>query len=677
MSMIKITEQKEVFEAFKCYPWESDRVFQQGLQNILKNMPKADSNQVKGDQDELLEDLQLIRAKHFYFTRFQQNFDLEKYLEYEIEKLNKKQKVISDEQQEELFKRLENYDYENDVEYKKGLPSIIHGWLEQQSKSGLWDKDRLDQEFLKAKAFYYTSRVEKVDLSAYFMWKSKKDQANKPACPFASLWQNKSKVGPADQINASSFVVVQKPKGSGAETITLSSPKSQNILTYDRLNDLKEAIKESENDAQVMSLFITATVADSSNSLDIVSEQRIQTKDTKVISSGLAYNETSLMVSGSELRQVSLAKLAQGYYDTVHSIIQGQTSRLIVTFSNGEIPLNAVYLTLCASFLRVVTEHGLLNFSLLTSHAPIPPLLLLTMMRNRTTASGKHLPNGFELYLALSSPEYGKLRGPELLRLGLVDVFIPEAKLSDAFETAKSMSVCPPPETHSAIQLALAIHHAYAGPNRFQVWEELIEKVFGAAESFDDLKDRLEAIGNNWSKTILAYWDTLPPVLLRVIFKAVKEYSNKEPLELLVLEQKLNEKWRHTDDYKEWLRSKNAWVHDAEQINNLVDTFYFGEDLELSDEEVVVYKAPQETQEDADMPGVCPVTGKKSTAAVCPVTGASNSNNVYPVNGQSASAESFSDNNANGCPFSNKSISQEFTDMPPGVCPVTFQGATA
>lgn len=86
-------------------------------------------------------------------NRFQQKFDLEEYMKYEAEKLDRK----VDEQQEELFNQVQDYDYDNDVDYTKGLPNIIHGWLGQQSKTGLWDKEKLELEFLKAKAFYYNA----------------------------------------------------------------------------------------------------------------------------------------------------------------------------------------------------------------------------------------------------------------------------------------------------------------------------------------------------------------------------------------------------------------------------------------------------------------------------------------------------------------------------------------
>jgi hypothetical protein len=316
-------------------------------------------------------------------------------------------------------------------------------------------------------------RIEKVNLDDYFTWKTKKNETTQPTCPYAILWQKKV-TGPVDQINGSSFIVTEK---NGALIITFSSPKSQNIFSVSRLQDLESALIDGINDSEVTSLFMTATVTDSSHPDQ--DNQLIETNDTKILSCGLAYDQTSKLVSGSELRQVSLDKLADTYYHLVHDLVQ--CNKLTVTFSNGQMPLNAVYLTLCLGFMRVITEHALLVLTLELSHAPIPPLLLLAMARARTNGT-KPLPAGMELYLALAAPEYSKLRGPEIIRLGLADVFVPEAKLSDAFTTAKNMAVCPPPDTNASIQLALSIHHTYSGPNRLAAWEETIEKVFGVSK---------------------------------------------------------------------------------------------------------------------------------------------------------------------------------------------------
>lgn len=171
-------------------------------------------------------------------------------------------------------------------------------------------------------------------------------------------------------------------------------------------------------------------------------------------------------------------------------------------------------------------------------------------------------------------------------------------------------------------------------------------------ESFEILQSRLKETNNTWSNNILKHWETLPPTLLKVIFKAVTELKDKSPLEILDLEKQLNAKWRQTDDYQKWLESGTEWV-----TSDNVD-FYFDK-LEMPDtDDVVVYEAPQETQDETPM--VCPVTGQ-SSGAVCPVTGQSSAASAScPVTGQSSTG----DDSAAVCPATGKTAST-------AVCPVS------
>ncbi|KAI8078326.1 hypothetical protein BDF21DRAFT_452671 [Thamnidium elegans] len=635
---------EKVYETFNRYPWDTDKLFQAGLDSIIETIPKT-------NQDDLVEQAQLLKAKHFYFSRFQQDFDLESYLQYEQEKLDQKRN-------QQQFDRLEKYDYDHDEDYTKGLPNIIRGWVQDQTVNGLWDKEKLQLEFSKAKAFYYVARVEKVDLNAYFSYKAKKEQQNKPACPFANKWMNKGKLGPVKQTNGVSFVVTERTQGP--ETITLSSPKTKNILSTHRLKDIQSALNKAEANSNVTSIFVTTTVADTSNPFEI--NERIETKDTKLMSCGLAYNETAALGSDTN-RQVSINHLSTTYYNLVRSVLARKDPKLIVTFSNGQIPLNAAYLTLCLGFMRVITEHSLLVFTLDLSHAPIPPLLLLATAcgRARTT---KPLPAGLDLYLALAAPDYAKLRGPELVYLGLADTFVPETKLADTFDIAKNMAICTAPDTNASIQLALAIHHTYSGPNRLTVWEKYIESVFGAATSFEDLKQRLESHNTPWSKNILKHWSTLPPTLLDVIFKAVKQCQTlTNPIKILDLEKKLNQRWRQSKDYQQWIDGKQDWV-------DTCTDFYLEQDenVDLDQELVLVYEVPQQVEEEEEETVVCPVTGQKSAGSICPVKGMQEVQIKCPVTGQ------VSVDGTTTCPASGQ---QEPAKCPvtdnSGVCPVSGQ----
>ncbi|KAI8339297.1 hypothetical protein BD560DRAFT_412610 [Blakeslea trispora] len=598
---------ERIYEEFDSYPWSSDKEFQEGLGHI-QGSHKINNNG----------DLELLRAKHFYFSKFKHRFDLEGYLMYKSKKEN--------EEQEASFKRMEAYDFDNDREYISKLPAIIHDWLEQQSK-GLWDKEKLDTEFAKAKAFYYNSQIEKINLDAYFVWKASLQQTDKVVCPYANLWQNKSKASPVEQINGASFIMSDKPKGSGAEIITLSSPKSQNVLSVDRLYEFDACIREGIHDSQVTSLFISTTIADTSVP-DSVDTQVIRTYDTKIVSKGLAYQETSDIVSGSDLRQNSLHKISDAYMSTVKTLLDPSFSKLIVSVSNGEVPLNSVYLLLNSRYMRIITENALLDFQLKVSHAPIPPLLLFSMARAR---SKQPLPAAFDMYLSLAAPSHSRLRGPELLKLSLADAFVPEAKIGDAIDMAKKLAVCPAPDTSAAVQLAMATYHTYAGPDRFSVWENSIKATFEDAKTFDELVARLQQTDNNWSKAILNHWKTLPPVLLRVIFRAVRDSSNMNPIEVLDLESRLNAKWRQTKDYRLWLQNQSTWT--SEDLDKEVD-FYF-DALELPEsQDNVVYHAPQPKE---DHIAVCPVTGQKAESGnACPVASIQK---ACPVTGKTSSSK--------------------------------------
>lgn len=139
------------------------------------------------------------------------------------------------------------------------------------------------------------------------------------------------------------------------------------------------------------------------------------------------------------------------------------------------------------------------------------------------------------------------------------------------------------------------------------------------------------------------HWKTLPRTLLKVIFRAVQQCKDMAPFEILKLEKNLNSKWRQTNDYKEWLRSKNTWSDDTS-----VD-FYFEEVQETDTSEAVVYEAVQEQTAEA----VCPVTGQKATQTACPFSKEMQTT-ACPVTGQKESDLESTE----GCPF-NKNLTLE------------------
>lgn len=65
-------EQRRIYDDFACYPWESDTVFQAGLDNILQNLPQEGNDALlipQDDSEQARKELRLLQAKHFYYTR--------------------------------------------------------------------------------------------------------------------------------------------------------------------------------------------------------------------------------------------------------------------------------------------------------------------------------------------------------------------------------------------------------------------------------------------------------------------------------------------------------------------------------------------------------------------------------------------------------------------------------
>ncbi|KAG2226621.1 hypothetical protein INT45_005107 [Circinella minor] len=670
--------QRQTFDSFNEYPWASDGVFQAGLDNILQGLPKdidVDSSSLTKTE---LENRQLLRAKHFFFTRFRQPFNLNEYLEYE--------KIKSVPVEESLaikaYRRLEVYNFENDTKFLSGLPTIIHGWVKKQQNGNNWDKAKMDEEYLKAKAFYYSACVESIDVLDYLAWTKDRKEASQPACPFAHMWQNKKGSEDATENksnNDNTFVFTEESKVTGAATISFSGPKSGNVLTIDRLKELNNELVKAENNNQVTSSILRPIAALTStftiNSANI-SNGQTTVKDGKSASVGLAFAETADKVESSDKKQgtllASLDAVSNAYYSFILSTFQQQ--KTTVTVFDAAIPSNASYIALWHGFVRVINENTLLDMGLQLSYAPVPPLLLLSLCRPRLANTKQPLPPGIEMYLALAPPELVRLRAPELLRMGLADIFVPDARLSDAVDGVKRMSMCPKPDTATALQLVLTAYHSYPGPDRLGVWETEIKETFGNAKTLEVLKNKLKELDNKWSKKILDHWKLLPPTLIEAIFKGVKACSEMDPAKVLDLERRLNHQWRRTKDFEQWYQTKNKKAEGEKEDVTAIEwdnegsvDFYFTEyddEDEKAEADVVIYEAPEEDK----VVGICPITGQRSDGgveAVCPITGQSTSNKekaVCPVTGQKE------ENGSSGCPVNGKNRLN-----PAAVCPVSGQ----
>ncbi|KAI8330076.1 hypothetical protein BC941DRAFT_475842 [Chlamydoabsidia padenii] len=651
-------EQKQIFENFRAYHWLEDKVFQSGVASILQSMSannnkqpttdcplNQDYNQFQPDTDPQ-NALQLLRAKHFYYSKFKEPFDFAQYLDFEKEQQQQQEAIAK-------YERMEVYDFDADDNYIRGLPTIIQNWVQQQIQGKVfWDKTHLEAEFVKAKAFYYSACVEKVNVVDYLTWKHNKERKEEPTCPFANLWQNKGKADLGPQVISDNYLSVKKSKFDGPTTITFASPQSKNMVTVDRIKEWESALMAAAKDEKVTSILMTATVAEQGNPLS----DRIETKDTKVISSGLAYDATyqQLKRKDQTLQQHALNYLGATYYNAIRRqhLASSSSTKPTFVFINGQIPLDAAYMSLWPGYLRVATEHVLFSCHLTLNHAPIPPLLLLQLCNRRTHKTA--LPVGWDLYVSLT-PEC--LRAPELLRLGLIDLFVPENQLNEAFSNAQRMALCPPPLTSTAVQLSL--HPSYPGPDRISTWKNEITDAFGL-RSFDDVLAKLRSMDNAWSQKILAHWQTLPPILLRAVFKAIQDSRTMTSAQdILDLEEKLGQQWRQSEDYQQFLQGGTKWQG---ELGNKDDAYPDKTQATDEKDEPFVYKVSEKDLVEVVSELVCPVTGQQS--AVCPVTGQQSA--VCPVTGQQSST-------TGGCSFSNQSSQAVAKKDNNDACTVTDQ----
>ncbi|KAL0094391.1 hypothetical protein F4703DRAFT_1014863 [Phycomyces blakesleeanus] len=641
------TLQKQTFQDFKTYPWNEDQAFQAYIVSTTKDLKanqqamnstepqnlidQSDIGKINSNtSNDVLQASELLKVKHSYYSRSKQPFGLEEFLAYEKQQQGPPVLESSKDNQKMAYERMDSYDYENDIKYQQSLPASVQAWINQRKDHSDWNKEVIEQEFLKAKAMYYILHVEPVDVAGYLAWKEKNEAKSQSACPFANLWKNKGKVAPQEQTSCASFITAETPDLIGGPAIiNLSSPKSKNILTVGRLNELKKAYQDAIKNPKATSIFFTATVAENPTH-EILSESTpLRAKDTKVVSCGLAYEETYNLVTASRSScdlQASQNSLETAYHGISREI--HQKGKPMVWFINGKVPHSAVYLYLSDMFVRVITEHTLLDIGVKPGHAPFSSL---GFFQSRLSKAPRPLPSGIGLYLALSPPELGLLRAPELLRLGMADVFVPELRLQETIESAKNMAVCPLPDTMKALQITLLSQHVYSGPDRLGVWEREIGDIFGAAKSFDELESSLQKINNKWSKSILEHWKQLPPILPRVMFRLVDKIKDMNSLDIYRIERTVNTQWRHSKDYQKWLKQESSW----EEADEKHIASYFS-DVQVPNGESMFYEAPKE---EVEIPAVCPMSGIKS-AAVCPVTG------------KKGTSDGNGGDEASGCPMS-------------------------
>ncbi|KAJ2961658.1 hypothetical protein NQZ79_g3101 [Umbelopsis isabellina] len=619
-------EQLKQFHEFHSYDWDNDVEFQKGLQAIYSDVPANDD--------------ELLKAKQFYFSRKKHHINLDQYRQFE-EYLKRSIPEKSEAEEETVFDRFDKYSFSSDERFLNGLPSIVAG-IAKSKPGATVDKAFYDREMLKAKAFYFSKFVEKLDLAEYLSWKESKKIA--PACPYAHLWQNKgtrvavmfTEATEIDQDDDLFLKIEQPITSSGALTITISSPQSNNLLTCERLKELQENIAVAKGNDTYTSIII-ASNCKQERTPDNGPDDLITNVDHKTISSGLAFNETAEECGEDlDILQSSMDVLQASFYSLVKVIgnyIKDE-EKPVFHLIDGKVPFSAASLYLLPNQLRIVTEHALLTLGIKSlSHAPIPPLYVLNGIQKAVNSKvARAPPRGSALYVALAPPELILLRGPELLRLGLADYFVPDAKYVDTMKEMRNNAPCPAPHTVEAVKVVLEMNKAYAGPDKIGVWEKEIETVFGNCQNSQDLLDKLDEMEKPWSRTIAQHLRQQSPTLLEMVIQAVKLVTEHTMSleECVNLEDRLNAIWRTTSDYKTFVRRNNStdtgdlsWAElDSTVIDNLdnlkkpafsqgdIKQFHWNpESSAPKAENTESDTASSEVEEDEVF--VCPVTGMR------------------------------------------------------------------
>ncbi|KAG0261160.1 hypothetical protein DFQ27_003122 [Actinomortierella ambigua] len=511
------TEELGTFHKFHSYKWDEDKSFQAGLETITQTQPNPS-------------EASLLKIKQYYFsTRLGTRIDLDHYLDW-----RKRLEPPTDDPAVPVFKRFDAYNFDTDARFQKGLPTLI-SQLVKEGKNAL-DKEGLQKEMTKAKAFYYTRFVESFDLLAYLNWKEMAKSQQGPACPYAHLWQKGKGAGSELPDDPRQFVTTKAPVSTGALQLHMHSPGSQNRLTTGRMAKLSKTIVDAVEDDTVTSIFWTVNSGVSSlHNRD--PDSQIVTKDEKWFCGGvIAPNETEFLQKQDALRQ---------YYTLVDQVLNlsQKSEKPVVMVVDGMVALSSAYLAFAPMTGQVViSENAALAFtpsetlrgSAQQVENPFAGLYLLALIQSGCleTNAVRPLAKGTGLYLAFN-PDY-ILRGPDLKKLGLANYFIPSKKTKDVEESVLAVAGCPPPHTAKAVRMALNAEVEYPGPAKIDVWRDEVAECFGESSSLEDAVSRLEKYKNKWSKDIRNYIASLDPLLAKLIYKAVLDASKLETFEEIV-----------------------------------------------------------------------------------------------------------------------------------------------
>lgn len=280
--------------------------------------------------------------------------------------------------------------------------------------------------------------------------------------------------------------IIAPPARQGALHVILSSPRTCNILTLQRLAQLSSAVARCAEDLNLTSLILSADT----DTLDIPhyldSNTPVTHRDTRVFSSGLAIDQTVAKVRASTTPQyesVAIDSLLRSYHHLAYNLhtLATATNKPVITIADGQVTWTGLPLVAGGS-VRIITENAVLApRDMATAMCnPACGLAFLSQLVSESVDSvtgQARPPRGCALYLALAAPDL-YLRGPDLLKLGFAEYFVPSSRLDEVVKVVIGNAGCPAPHTAGAVRVALEAEKVYAGPAKIDVWRKEVEECF-------------------------------------------------------------------------------------------------------------------------------------------------------------------------------------------------------
>ncbi|KAJ1861257.1 hypothetical protein LPJ73_001070 [Coemansia sp. RSA 2703] len=386
-----------------------------------------------------------------------------------------------------LYDRFEAFDFSTAPGFSELLTGVF---IDSQQTN----KHEINERMERAKIEYY-SRIEDINYDKYR--KYKEENAPKPVCPYQHLWEKEKEAA----ANVSQIENV---------TIIDLANYSDDKMTTETLNLIREKVIEAEKDADIYALAIIRSSADHKAFLPALSTD------------GGVNGALDTLRARMRL-EVSLRKL--------------NTLKPVIFFASGSVDPSTLAL------MQTTSETVLSDsFSIDPTCAPHPTSI-------QSWAQMSDLAPGTVEYI-LCHPNL-IIRGSEWQgALGLGRGFISQRNFANATERILIAASCPPPHTRNALRQACVIESVYPGPCKISVWKPEIQKFFAplaedvcsASASLDRMINEVDQVGKPWAEKYLTFAGSSNEKEKRAIWiAALRACRQMEYSQALALEYNLTE----------------------------------------------------------------------------------------------------------------------------------------